>query len=198
MGKQKLQCRGAGGHRGAQGPAAEARGRDPQAERSLRGPAVPEARGREVEPAQPRAGRDTGTHHGAPSPLRGASRSLTTARRGGTRECERLTPRRPSARRRASARCAPASAPQSAEAPLVRAPRPAYASLPPGATTAPSASTRRRWSQHGTDRRSRPASATAAKAGAVPPTPRTPGARRAAGVLRASVRTTASWRKQHS
>jgi hypothetical protein len=81
MGKQKPQCRGAGGHRRAQGPATEARGRHPQAERPLRGPDVPEARDREVEPPQPRAGRDRGGHHGAPSPLRPASsRSLTTAR----------------------------------------------------------------------------------------------------------------------
>jgi hypothetical protein len=80
-GRQEPQCGGAGGHRGAQGPAAEARGRHPQAERPLRGPDVPEARDREVEPPQPRAGRDRGAHHGAPSPLRPASsRSLTTAR----------------------------------------------------------------------------------------------------------------------
>ena len=85
MGKQEPQCGGAGGHRGAQGPAAEARGRHPQAERPLRGPDVPEARDREVGPAQPRAGRDRGAHHGAPSPLRAASsRSLTTARGRGS------------------------------------------------------------------------------------------------------------------
>jgi hypothetical protein len=63
-----------------QGPAAAARGRDPQAERPLRGPGVPEARDRKVEPAEPRTGRDRGAHHGAPSPLRAASpRNLTTA-----------------------------------------------------------------------------------------------------------------------
>jgi hypothetical protein len=84
IGEQKRYGGGAGGHWGAQGSAAEARGRDPQAERPLRGPGVPEARGREVEPAQPRAGRDRGAHHRAPSPLRAASsRSVTTARAGG-------------------------------------------------------------------------------------------------------------------
>jgi hypothetical protein len=35
------------------GPGTEARGRDPQAERPLRGPAVPGARGRDLEPDQP-------------------------------------------------------------------------------------------------------------------------------------------------
>jgi hypothetical protein len=70
-GKQKRHGGRAVGHRGPQGPAAEARSRDPR---------VPEARGREVEPAQPRAGRDRGAHHGAPSPLRAASsQRLTTA-----------------------------------------------------------------------------------------------------------------------
>jgi hypothetical protein len=83
MGKQKGQGGGAGDDRRAQGPAAEARRRDPQAQRPLRVPAVPKAGSREVEPAQPRAGRDSGAHHRAPRPLRGASRSLTTARNRG-------------------------------------------------------------------------------------------------------------------
>src|SRR5215218_5814874 len=49
MGKQKGRGRGVAGHRAAQGPTPEARGRDPQAERPLRRPGVPEARGREVD-----------------------------------------------------------------------------------------------------------------------------------------------------
>jgi hypothetical protein len=51
MGKQKAPSGGAGGHRESQGRTAEARGRDPQAERPVRGPGVPESRGQEVEPA---------------------------------------------------------------------------------------------------------------------------------------------------
>jgi hypothetical protein len=76
---QKRHAGAATGRCGAQGRAAEARGRDPQDQRALRGPAVPETRGREVEPTQPRAGRDRGGHRRAPSPQRAeSSRSLTT------------------------------------------------------------------------------------------------------------------------
>jgi hypothetical protein len=78
IGRQEPPGGGAGGHSAAPGRTTQARGGDPQAERPLRGPGVPKARGREVEPAPARARRDRRAHHRATSPLRAASsRSLT-------------------------------------------------------------------------------------------------------------------------
>jgi hypothetical protein len=99
---QKRHAGAATGRCGAQGRAAEARGRDPQDQRALRGPAVPETRGREVEPTQPRAGRDRGGHRRAPSPQRAeSSRSLTiTQGLPHPRKSRFTSPRAPLFRRR--------------------------------------------------------------------------------------------------